>query len=130
MSSNNNQNNNGNGNNSSHRGSTNGRSNQNGRDNSTGRGSGRNHNRNNNNNTLKEKRIYENLESNIFDCTSRKNIEACPKTLKQITIHLGIEFSSYTEQIKYAVENLADPDLNKAQDIKIGDRKNDLKIFC
>ena len=104
MRSSNNQNNNNNngGNNNNNCGSTSGRSNQGGRDNYSVRGANRNCNRNNNNNVSK-KRVCESLDNNIFDCTSRKNIEVCTKTLKQIIIHVGTEFDSYTEQIKYVV---------------------------
>ena len=132
MSSNNNQNNSNNsgGNNNSNRRGTNGKSNQDGCNNSSDRGAGRNCNRNSNNNTPKEKGACESLDNNIFDCTLRKNIETCTKTLKQIIIYVGTEFGSYTEQIKYIVENFADPDLNKPTDITPTDRTDKLKMFC
>ena len=77
-----------------------------------------------------KKETCESLNNNIFDCTSRKNIEVCTKTLKQITIHVGTEFGSHAEQIKYIIENFADPNLNKPNNIDSSDRTDKLKMFC
>ena len=43
---------------------------------------------------------------------------------------MGTEFDSHAEQIKYIIENLADPNLNKSTDIDPSDRSDELKMFC
>jgi hypothetical protein len=89
-------------------------------------------NRNSNNNhgiTQKQKGATKDLGHHVFDCTSRKSIEACNETLKQIAIYVGKEYGKNADAIKYVVENLEDPDLNPVEDISVTDQKNSLMMF-
>ena len=82
-----------------------------------------------NNSERRVKGATDELDYNVFDCTSRKQIEACNKTIKQIAIYVGKEYGKNADLVKYVVEHEEDPDLDEPDDISPEDQKNCLKMF-
>ena len=82
-----------------------------------------------NNNKKRIKGATDELGYNVFDCTSRKQIEACNETIKQIAISVGKEYGKNADLVKYVVEHEQDPDLNEPDDISPEEQKNRLKMF-
>ena len=74
-------------------------------------------------------RATEILGYNIFNCISRKNIKVCVETFKQIVIYIGKEYGRNTDNIKYVVEHLENPYLEKPKNINKENQKNNIKIF-
>ncbi len=102
----------------------------NNRRNNGGRGSGgRRSGNNNRNNERKEKGATEELKHHVFDCSTRKNIEACNETLKQVIIYVGKEYGKNADAIKYVAQHLEDPDLNKPDEISDAEAKNKMLWF-
>ena len=103
-----------------------------GRRNNGGHGSGGRGSRNNNNNRSherKQKGSTEELKHHVFDCSSRKIIEACNETLKQIIIYVGKEYGKNADAVKYVAQHLEEPDLHKPDAISDNDAKNKMKWF-
>ena len=65
----------------------------------------------------------------MFDCSTRKSLEACNETLKQIAIYVGKEYGKQADLIKFVVENEKDPEIDKPADISTSDQNNKLKMF-
>ena len=57
-------------------------------------------NNNSNNDNNKVKGACEELGYNVFDCTSRKQMESCNETLKAIAIYVG-KGTEYGKQLDY-----------------------------
>ena len=136
MNENNNNNNSNTGFNSSNRTQGNNNNNRNNNSSGGGRSSNRssNNNRSNrsnrsNNSERRTKGATEELGYNVFDCTSRKQIEACNETIKQIAIYVGKEYGKNADLIKFVVEHEKDPDLEEPEDITNEEQKNRLKMF-
>ena len=114
-----------------------GRGNFRGRGTAGGRGHGRNNTRNNNNRNNRStnnkssqvKGAVEELGKHVFDCSSRKNIEECAETLKQIAIYVGNNYGKYANQIKYVVEELEDPNIEEPEEITEEEQEDQLKMF-
>ncbi len=96
--------------------SSGGRGNQGGRS-SGSRGQGRQSNRSNNSSNncgnsnrraTKEKGATEEIKDYVFDCSSRKDIEACNETLEKIAVYVGKEYKN-GELFKHIIEHLEDP---------------------
>ena len=114
MSSNNNNNggSNGGGNRNNNNRQQQGNQNNNNNSNNNRRRNNKSNNKSSNNNQ-KVKGATEALGYNVFDCSTRKSLEACNETLKQIAIYVGKEYGKNASTIKYVVENLKDPDLKE-----------------
>ena len=68
----------------------------------------------------------EELGYNVFDCTSRKQIEQCNETLKAMAIHVGSkgDHGKSASNIKCVIEQLKDPDLDPPTRLTDNEAKN------
>ena len=71
----------------------------------------------------KEKGATEELGHHTFDCASRKNIEACNETLKQIAIYVGKEYGKNADMIKHVVLYLEDPEITEPPELTAQEAK-------
>ena len=80
----------------------------------------------------KEKGACEQLGYNVFDCTSRKQMESCNDTSKAIVTHVGKsnEHDKQTDSLKCLVEKEKKPEkeLKEPEDIKSKDIDNPIKM--
>ena len=82
-----------------------------------------------NNNGMKS--ACEDLDHNVFDCASRKQIEACNETLKEMVIHVttSMDFGKNSGNVKCAIEHLEDPDLEEQDLMTDNEQRDRLKWF-
>ena len=78
------------------------------------RNNGRNNNGNSENDNDKVKGACEELGHDVFDCTSRKQMEACNNTLKAMAMHVGTgkEHGKQADSMKCTVEKGKEPTKN------------------
>ncbi len=101
-----------------------------------GRGQGRQSTRSNNNNNRsnnnrranKEKGATEAIKDYVFDCSSRKDIEACNETLEKIAIYVGKEYKN-GDLFKYIVENLEDPQIKAPEKLTDEQKQDDFETY-
>ena len=121
MSDSNNNNNNNNNAEESNSGDNNSNNNNDRSNNYRNNRNNRNYNDNNNEDKDKVKGACKELGCGVFDCTSRKQMEACDDTLKAMAMHAGTgkEHGKQADLIKFTVEKEKEPtkELKEPKDI-------------
>ena len=103
------------------------RSNNGGRRNNgnSGNNNGNSNGSNNDSNSNQKKGACEELGCNVFDCSLRKNVETCKKSLKALATFVGTgkDFGREASDLKCVIEHLEDPEMKPPDDLDGNDTK-------
>ena len=100
-----------------------------GQQNQRSAGRGNRQNRGSNKSTQRNKGATEELGYHVFNCTTRKDIEGCNETIKQIKTYVGKEFGKGADLITYIIEHNEEPVREEPEDIPSNEQSNKLKFF-